>query len=41
MGINLSIITNELVNVKSVEEKADVFERLSESGLNQRYYKPA
>ena len=41
MGINLSIITNELVNVKSVEEKADVFERLSESGLNPRDYKPA
>lgn len=41
MGINLGIITNELINVKSIEEKTDIFERLSESGLNPRDYKPA
>lgn len=41
MGIKMSIITNELVNVKSVEEKMDIFEKLSEAGLNPRDYKPA
>ena len=41
MGINMNIITNELVNIQSTEEKVDVFEKLTEAGLNPRDYRPA
>ena len=40
MGINLGIIAETLVNCKSVEEKSDIFERLSEAGLNPKNYDP-
>lgn len=41
MGINMNIITNELVNIQSTEEKVDVFEKLTEAGLNPKDYRPA
>ena len=40
MGINLGIIAETLVGMKSVEEKADVLERLTEAGLNPKGYNP-
>lgn len=40
MGINMNIIAEALVGMKSTEEKVDILENLSDAGLNPKDYDP-